>query len=67
MKGKTEAKSDAELDRAARSRVDLLGNEDLPSVRKSPGTQREIKSTAASSLISSAANDHVVSEAVKAL
>ena len=66
MKGKAEAKSDAELDRAAGSRISPLGNEDLPSVRQSPGTQRERKS-AATSLIVSAAKLHDVSESVKAL
>ena len=67
MKGKTEAKRNAELDRAASTRVSLLGNEDLPSVRQSPGTLRGRRSAAATSLISSAANVHDVSEAVKAL
>jgi hypothetical protein len=67
MKGEAEAKSDAELDRRASSRVISLGNEELLSVRQSPDTQRERRSATAASLISCAANVHEVSEAVKTL
>ena len=67
MKGDAEAKSDAELDRAASSRVSPPGNEDLLFVPQSPDTQRERRSAAAVSLISSAANDHDVAEAAKTL
>lgn len=67
MKGETEGKSDPEPDRRASRRVISLGNEDLRSVRQSPDTQRERRSAAAASLISSAAKVHDVSEAVKAL
>ena len=66
MKGETEAKNDAKLDRGARNRVIPLGGADLVTFRQSPDTQRKRRS-AAVSLISSAANVHDISEAAKAL
>ena len=65
MKDETEAKSGAKVDRGARSRVVPLGGTDLVTFRQSSDTQRKRRS-AAVSLISSAANVHDISEAVKA-
>jgi hypothetical protein len=67
MKGKTEAKRDAELDRTAKSRLAPLGKQDPLSVPESPATQRAKRSAAAASLISFAAGVHDVSGAAKAL
>jgi hypothetical protein len=67
MKGEAEAESDAGLGRTARNRLGPPGSEDILSVPQSPDTQRDRRSAAAASLISSAANVHDVSEAAKAL
>jgi len=50
MKGETEVKGDAALDRGASARVISLGDKDLLFLRQSPGTQRE-RRTALASLI----------------
>jgi hypothetical protein len=67
MKGEAEARIDAVPDRVAISTVIPLGNKDLRSFWQSPETPRERSSAAAVSLISSVANVHDISEAVKAL
>ena len=66
MKGETEVKGDAALDRGASARVISLGDKDLLFLRQSPGTQRE-RRTALASLISSVADVQEVADATKAL
>jgi hypothetical protein len=48
MKGETEAKGDAALDRGASARVISLSDKDLLVLRQSPGTQRERRMALAS-------------------